>query len=191
MEDTTRFPFSIMLPVLRSDMESDHSSYNIVDRLATRAHSLCACGHQQLHWKLGSEGWPNCIVPLSESSCNFVWNFQMHFSVIFPCICDLEHWRSTIETQRNLSRKWLLFSSAAETVRVCKESLGVPRLGLFLPWLPFMLIVPLWGACVLLREGPHRLYCKWQKLGVVAWNSPWTVTERQNVWEQRVLWSHF
>ena len=53
------FHFPLCCLFLKSVMESywRHSSYNIVDRLATRAHSLC--GHQQLHTKLDSECWPN------------------------------------------------------------------------------------------------------------------------------------
>ena len=73
------FHFPLCCLFLKSVMESywRHSSYNIVDRLATRAHSLC--GHQQLHTKLDSECWPNYTTVRTKFVCNLQNEFQMPF----------------------------------------------------------------------------------------------------------------
>jgi len=61
----------------------------MVDRLATRAHSLC--GHQQSYWKLDSEFWPNCATVRIKLQLRL--NFAKCISdVIYLGICDLEYY---------------------------------------------------------------------------------------------------
>jgi len=64
-------------------MESDHSSYNIMGRLATRAHSLCARGHQQLKTGFRRLAKLYCTtVRIKLQLClKFANAFQCHFSV--------------------------------------------------------------------------------------------------------------
>ena len=142
------------------------------------------CDHQQLHWKLDSECRPNCAtVRIKLQLC-----LKLHFRCqAFLGICDLEHYYCNAMLNKCLRRK-MGWPQNPLTVDHWNTEKPFPEMTtdlalywkqweytrnllvfLFSLWLLSMLIISLYCACVLLREGPHCLYCKWQKLGVEAW----------------------
>ena len=104
---TTRFPFSIMLPVLNSNIKWKIISITAATIWWTdwpQEPTLCVVINSHIeNWILNF----GQIVPLSESSCNFVWIFQNAFqmSIIYLGICDLEYYNCIAVLSMCLKRK--------------------------------------------------------------------------------------